>query len=72
MNLLVGQLKNAIRDLLEKKGVDASVVDKVNARGEIAIVVVLNERCPACDGTGKRTYARAPVEPEPQKPLEPR
>lgn len=60
MNLLVGQLKNAIRDLLRTKNVEGSVVDKVNAHGEIVIAVVLNERCPACGGSGKRKYAPSP------------
>jgi len=60
VNLLVGQLKTAIRALLADRGVEGSVVDKVNARGEIVIAVVLNEVCPACGGSGKRTYARAP------------
>lgn len=58
MNLLVGQLKNAIRDLLRARSVEGSVVDKVNAHGELVIAVVLNERCPACEGTGKRRYAK--------------
>jgi hypothetical protein len=58
VNLLVGQLKSAIRELLRARGVEGSVVDKVNAHGELVIAVVLNERCPACNGTGKRTYAK--------------
>ncbi len=62
MNLLVGQLKAAIRKLLDDRRIEASVVDKVNARGELVIAVVLNEVCPACAGTGKRTYALPPEE----------
>jgi hypothetical protein len=58
VNLLVGQLKTAIRELLRARGVEGSVVDKVNAHGEIVVAVVLNERCPACNGTGKRLYAK--------------
>lgn len=64
VNLLVGQLKNAIRDLLRARHVDGSVVDKVNAHGELVIAVVLNERCPACNGSGKRVY---PKEEAPDK-----
>jgi hypothetical protein len=58
VNLAVSQLKAAIRDLLRAKGYDGSVVDKVNAHGELIIAVVLNERCPACGGTGKRVYVK--------------
>jgi hypothetical protein len=58
VNLAVSQLKAAIRDLLRDRGLDGSVVDKVNAHGELVIAVVLNERCPACGGTGKRVYAK--------------
>lgn len=57
MNLQVGQLKAAIRKLLDDRGLQGAVVDKVNAHGELVIAVVLNERCPACGGSGKRTYA---------------
>lgn len=42
MNLLVNQLKNAIRDLLDRKQVKARVLDKVNTRGEIVIGVILD------------------------------
>lgn len=59
MNLLVGQLKIRIRELLEERGIDASVVDKTNAKGELVIAIILNEACPACGGSGKRVYARA-------------
>lgn len=42
MNLLVSQLKIAIADLLKNKGiVGARVLDKVNARGEVVIGVIL-------------------------------
>lgn len=41
MNLLVNQLKNSIRDLLEKKGIVARVLHKTNAHGEIVIAVIL-------------------------------
>lgn len=64
MNLLVGQLKAAIRALLEARSVQGSVVDKVNAKGELVIAVVLNETCPACGGTGKKRYPAADAEPE--------
>lgn len=41
MDLLVMQLKAAIRRLLEDKGVRARVVDKVNRYGEVVIGVIL-------------------------------
>jgi hypothetical protein len=41
VDLLVSQLKLAIRDLLEKKGVRARVLDKVNAQGERVIGIVI-------------------------------
>ena len=58
MNLAVSQLKAAIRDLLRERGLDGSVVDKVNAHGELVVAVVLNEKCPACGGSGKRVYVK--------------
>jgi hypothetical protein len=61
VNLHVAQLKAAIRALLEERQINASVVDKVNARGEIVIAVVLNEVCPSCAGTGKRRYPSEPT-----------
>jgi hypothetical protein len=59
VNLLVGQLKIRIRELLEERGIDASVVDKTNAKGELVIAIIMNEACPACGGSGKRVYAKA-------------
>lgn len=56
MNLAVSQLKTAIRELLRERGLEGSVVDKVNNHGELVIAVVLNEKCPACGGSGKRVY----------------
>lgn len=41
MDLLVTQLKAAIRRLLDDKGVPARVLDKVNRHGEVVIGVVL-------------------------------
>jgi hypothetical protein len=41
MDLLVGQLKNAIRRLLEEKGIRARVLDKVNRYGEVVIGIIL-------------------------------
>lgn len=41
MDLLISQLKLAIRDLLEKKGVRARVLDKINAQGERVIGIIL-------------------------------
>lgn len=45
MDLLVVQLKAAIRRLLDEKGIRARVLDKVNRYGEIVIGVIL-ERAP--------------------------
>lgn len=45
MDLLVVQLKAAIRRLLDQKGVRARVLDKMNRYGEVVIGVVL-ERAP--------------------------
>jgi hypothetical protein len=43
--MLVRMLKAAIVDLLKAKGVDgARVLDKVNARGEVVIAVILPKR----------------------------
>jgi hypothetical protein len=64
MHLAASQLKAAIRQLLVERGLEGSVVDKVNAHGELVIAVVLQERCPACHGTGKRVYVEAKVEPK--------
>lgn len=58
MNLAVAQLKNAIRDLLKERGIEGSVTDKVNAHGELIVAVILQERCPACNGTGRRVYVK--------------
>ena len=41
MDLLVMQLKAAIRRLLEDKGVRARVLDKMNRYGEVVIGVIL-------------------------------
>lgn len=43
MDLLVGQLKNAIRRLLDQKGVRARVLDKVNRYGEIVIGIIIEK-----------------------------
>ena len=42
VDLLISQLKLAIRDLLEKKGIRARVLDKVNAQGERVIGIILS------------------------------
>jgi hypothetical protein len=44
MDLLVAQLKSAIRRLLDTKGIRARVLDKVNRHGEIVIGVVLEKK----------------------------
>lgn len=43
MDLLINQLKLAIRDLLEKKGVRARVLDKTNSQGERVIGIILTK-----------------------------
>lgn len=43
MDLLVGQLKNAIRRLLDQKGVRARVLDKVNHYGEVVIGIIIEK-----------------------------
>ncbi len=43
MDLLVVQLKAAIRRLLEAKGVRARVLDKVNRYGEVVIGIILEK-----------------------------
>ena len=51
MDLLVVQLKAAIRRLLEAKGVRARVLDKVNRYGEVVIGIIL-EKPPRIRGDG--------------------
>ena len=46
MDLLVVQLKAAIRRLLDTKGVRARVLDKVNRYGEVVIGVILEKPAP--------------------------
>ena len=46
MDLLVVQLKAAIRRLLDTKGVRGRVLDKVNRYGEIVIGVILERATP--------------------------
>lgn len=46
MDLLVSQLKSAIRRILETKGVRARVLDKVNRYGEVVIGVILERTAP--------------------------
>lgn len=62
MNLAASQLKAAIRELLRERGIEGSVVDKINNRGELVIAVVLNEKCRACGGSGKRVYLKERAE----------
>lgn len=47
MDLLVVQLKAAIRRLLDEKGVRARVLDKVNRYGEVVIGVILERPPPS-------------------------
>jgi hypothetical protein len=46
VDLLVVQLKAAIRRLLDSKGVRARVLDKVNRYGEVVIGVILEKPAP--------------------------
>jgi hypothetical protein len=48
VDLLINQLKLAIRDLLERKGIRARVLDKTNAQGErvIGIIIARDQRSP--------------------------
>jgi hypothetical protein len=46
VDLLVIQLKTAIRKLLDGKGVRARVLDKVNRYGEVVIGVILERPAP--------------------------
>lgn len=41
MELLVNQLKIALRELLERKGIRARVLDKTNANGERVIGIII-------------------------------
>jgi hypothetical protein len=43
MDLLINQLKLAIRDLLERKGIRARVLDKTNSQGERVIGIILSK-----------------------------
>lgn len=47
VDLLVIQLKAAIRRILDAKGVRARVLDKVNRYGEVVIGVILERPAPA-------------------------
>jgi hypothetical protein len=42
VDLLINQLKLAIRELLERKGIRARVLDKTNAQGERVIGIILS------------------------------
>ncbi len=42
MNLLVNTLKHALSDLAKAKGLEtARVLDKVNARGELVVAIII-------------------------------
>ena len=42
MNLLINALKNALSDLAKAKGLEkARVLDKVNARGELVVAIII-------------------------------
>jgi hypothetical protein len=60
VDLLVVQLKAAIRRLLDTKGVRARVLDKVNRYGEVVIGVILEKPVPPKHvAEGERTGADA-------------
>lgn len=48
VDLLINQLKLAIRDLLERKGIRARVLDKTNSQGErvIGIIIARDQNAP--------------------------
>jgi hypothetical protein len=52
VDLLVTQLKAAIRRILETKGVRARVLDKVNRYGEVVIGVILERPAAPPRGAG--------------------
>jgi hypothetical protein len=55
VDLLVTQLKTAIRRLLDDKGVRGRVLDKVNRYGEVVIGVILERPAPpVAPGNGER------------------
>jgi hypothetical protein len=53
VDLLLNQLKLAIRDLLERKGIRARVLEKTNAQGErvIGIIIERDQRTPPAGPT---------------------
>jgi hypothetical protein len=73
VDLLVVQLKAAIRRLLENKGVRARVLDKVNRYGEVVIGVILERPSPPKhaalpDGDTDARDARDTNETRPETP----
>ena len=64
MDLLIVQLKAAIRRLLDGKGVRARVLDKVNRYGEVVIGVILEKPTPPRIPAASE---RRPGEEEPQR-----
>jgi hypothetical protein len=67
VDLLVVQLKAAIRRLLESKGVRARVLDKVNRYGEVVIGIILERPAPPphVQVPLEDAHARATPEPRP-------
>lgn len=61
MDLLIGQLKNAIRRLLDQKGVRARVLDKVNRYGEIVIGIIIEK--PGAEANETNDSMRADQDP---------
>lgn len=60
VDLLVVQLKAAIRRLLDNKGVRARVLDKVNRYGEVVIGVILERPAPPVHVALPSAEAREP------------
>lgn len=57
--LLVQMLMREIRAVLARKEIRGRVEDKVNAKGETVIGVILDKRQPLLDGFGWKFPARA-------------
>ena len=60
VDLLVVQLKAAIRRLLETKGVRGRVLDKVNRYGEVVIGVILERPAPPPNPEGPKPSSDEP------------
>ena len=59
MDLLINQLKTAIRELLKTKGIRARVLDKMNAAGERVIGIILDKEQPPSRGPSQREDSKS-------------